>query len=226
MGWPDGILMDGTNVVSDAQAGNTYVSFSIISGSVIDNFKSTDAVFQSTMPTWFTNFQGRTFDTNDEIKLVSPFDLNNFNPMPKNDSPVLTGADAPPNDGFFDSDANFVGAFKNVDWTSGWSSLNIKVVGVEDEQNGIIPTTFTLNQNYPNPFNPTTTIKFSVPQSGNVRLTVYNALGQEITQLVNEQKTAGNYSVEWNAANVSSGIYFYQLESGNIVITKKMALLK
>ncbi len=95
------------------------------------------------------------------------------------------------------------------------------------------PEEFQLEQNYPNPFNPTTTIKYSIPgvisteeRNLNVLLKVYDVLGNEITTLVNEEKPSGNYSVEFNAANLPSGIYFYTLESGTFVQTKKMLFLK
>ena len=94
-----------------------------------------------------------------------------------------------------------------------------------------IPKSFELSQNYPNPFNPVTKIRFEVPLTkgdlgGFVTLSVYNAIGQEITTLVNEQLKPGIYSIDWNAANYPSGIYFYNLKSGNFSETKKLVLLK
>ena len=97
--------------------------------------------------------------------------------------------------------------------------------GIETVDN-ILPTDYTLSQNYPNPFNPTTQISFSTPNQGFIRLTVYNLIGQEITTLVNEELSAGNYSVEFNAENLSSGIYFYTLNTSGFTTTKKMILMK
>ena len=85
---------------------------------------------------------------------------------------------------------------------------------------------FSLGQNYPNPFNPSTTIKYSIPTSEFVTLKVYDVLGEEVTTLVNEDKPAGSYEVEVNTAGLSSGIYFYKLQSGSFVETKKMILMK
>ena len=85
---------------------------------------------------------------------------------------------------------------------------------------------FELNQNYPNPFNPNTTIKYSIPNAGMVTLKVFDVLGKEVTTLVNEEKSAGSYSVNFNAANLPSGVYFYCLKSGGFVETKKLLLLK
>jgi M6 family metalloprotease-like protein len=101
--------------------------------------------------------------------------------------------------------------------TSGTSSVN------EIEQ---IPGTFSLEQNYPNPFNPSTKIEFRIAELGLVTLKVYDVLGNELMTLVNEQKQAGNYEFEFNASSLSSGVYFYQLKSGNLTQTKKMVLLK
>ena len=80
--------------------------------------------------------------------------------------------------------------------------------------------------NYPNPFNPVTSINFSIPKQGLVTLKVYDVLGKEVANLVNEVKAAGSYSVEFNGANLSSGIYYYRIESGSFVNVKKMLLIK
>ena len=83
-----------------------------------------------------------------------------------------------------------------------------------------------LSQNYPNPFNPTTNISFSVPNSGLVKVLVYDLSGRMVSQLVNEYKNAGTYSVTFNASALSSGIYYYSIENGNSKITKQMMLIK
>lgn len=89
-----------------------------------------------------------------------------------------------------------------------------------------IPSGFTLGQNYPNPFNPSTTIKFSILQRGLVNLKVFNLLGQEITTLVNEELETGSYEAKFNASVLPSGTYFYRLQAGSFVETKRMMLLK
>lgn len=88
------------------------------------------------------------------------------------------------------------------------------------------PIEFKLYQNYPNPFNPSTTINFSIPNSGFTQLKVYSVLGSEVRTLVNENKQAGNYQIDFNAENLSNGIYFYRLVSKNFSESKKMLLLK
>jgi hypothetical protein len=89
-----------------------------------------------------------------------------------------------------------------------------------------IPTVYNLSQNYPNPFNPTTNIEYSLPEASMVKLAVYNSLGQEVTNLVNEYKAAGKYSVDFNANKLPSGIYFYKIQAGNFNKTQKMVLMK
>ena len=97
-------------------------------------------------------------------------------------------------------------------------------VGVEQENAGV--RTFDLLQNYPNPFNPDTKITYQIAKSGFVTLKVFNVLGKEVATLVNEEKNAGEYKVGFNASQLSSGIYFYRLESGSNVKMNKMLLLK
>ena len=101
------------------------------------------------------------------------------------------------------------------------------IQSVTDVESEVTPiNAYELNQNYPNPFNPSTKIKYSVPQMSNVVIKVYDVLGNEIETLVNEEKPAGTYELTWNAANLPSGVYFYQLKSGSFVETKKMVLMK
>ena len=90
----------------------------------------------------------------------------------------------------------------------------------------IYPVEYKLYQNCPNPFNPTTTINYSIPKAGNIKLTVYNAIGSKVATIVNEYKPAGNYSIQFNATNLASGIYLYRLETGFYTSAKKFILLK
>jgi len=92
--------------------------------------------------------------------------------------------------------------------------------------NVVAPVEYALDQNFPNPFNPTTSIKYSVAKAGLVTLKVYNTMGQEVASLVNEAKEIGSYEVNFNAANLSSGVYFYEINSGDFTSTKKMMLIK
>ena len=89
-----------------------------------------------------------------------------------------------------------------------------------------LPTTYSLSQNYPNPFNPSTTIQYSIPKDEFVKLTVYDITGRIVKELVNGYKSAGKYSVEFNASSYSSGTYYYKLEAGEYKNIQKMMLIK
>jgi hypothetical protein len=99
-------------------------------------------------------------------------------------------------------------------------------MGVNPSEHEALATTFALSQNYPNPFNPTTTIRFTVPFNSFVTLTIYDIMGREIERLVAEERHAGTYTVKFNPKNLSSGMYFYRLQSGAFSDTKKLLLLK
>jgi len=114
--------------------------------------------------------------------------------------------------------------------TNLWADPSLKLkydvtVDVEDVKTEL-PTDFNLYQNYPNPFNPSTKIKFVIPKSSFVNLKVYNVLGKEAATLVNEERPAGTYEVEFNGTGLPSGVYFYRLRAGDFVQTKKMMLMK
>ncbi len=104
----------------------------------------------------------------------------------------------------------------------GWGVSS--VTDVRDDNS--VADNFRLEQSYPNPFNPVTTISFSIPKSGFVSLTVYNSIGQKIKKLVDSELSGGNYQVQFNAANLPSGTYFYRLKTGDFVQTKKCILIK
>ncbi len=99
-----------------------------------------------------------------------------------------------------------------------------KITGIESGNE--VPSDFSLEQNYPNPFNPTTTINFNVPTNQQVKINIYNAIGELVTELVNKEYSAGNHSVEFNAANLPSGVYIYRMEAQSFTATHKMMLMK
>lgn len=125
------------------------------------------------------------------------------------------------------SPGNYLYRLKQIDLDGSLSYSDIIEVSIETVN------TFSLEQNYPNPFNPSTNIKFTIPsitlsvvEGLLVTLKVYDVLGNEVATLVNENKSSGTYEVEFNSKNLTSGIYFYKLEAGNLIETKKMILLK
>ena len=116
---------------------------------------------------------------------------------------------------------NYNYRLKQIDFNGNFEYFNLSnevIIG--------IPSKFELSQNYPNPFNPSTKISFALPNDGNVSLKIYDMSGKEAMTLVNEVKTAGYYSVSFNASSLSSGIYFYTLSADNFTATKKMMLVK
>jgi hypothetical protein len=103
--------------------------------------------------------------------------------------------------------------------------LNVNSVGINNISS--LAEGFSLSQNYPNPFNPTTNINFSIPNSGNVSLKVYDILGNEVASLLNNQKlSSGQYKVDFNASALTSGVYYYTIRTDNFTDTKKMFLIK
>jgi hypothetical protein len=106
----------------------------------------------------------------------------------------------------------------DFDGTSEYSNVVEVVFGTVSE--------FALDQNYPNPFNPTTTIKYSIKEKSSVELKIYDLLGSEIADLVNEEKAPGNYDVSFDASSLSSGVYLYTIKAGSFVQTRKMLLMK
>jgi hypothetical protein len=89
-----------------------------------------------------------------------------------------------------------------------------------------ISSSFTLEQNYPNPFNPSTSISFDLPSKSFVSLKVFDLIGKEVATIVSEEMPAGSYTKQWNAANMPSGVYFYRLQAGTFIETKKLVLLR
>lgn len=104
-------------------------------------------------------------------------------------------------------------------WITDWYANDV------ENENGLV-NTFSLSQNYPNPFNPATIIRYSIAEAGLVTLKIYDVLGREVLELVNEEKAAGSYDINFNASKLSSGVYMYKIESGSYQEAKKMILVK
>ena len=120
-------------------------------------------------------------------------------------------------------------ALSAIDLSNNESILSDTVSGRTtgvSQRSSTIPSSYALEQNYPNPFNPSTSIQFDLPRTGFTTLKIYNLLGQEIATLLNEIKPSGSYIVQWNALNMTSGMYFYKLTSGEFSQVKKMQFIK
>lgn len=116
--------------------------------------------------------------------------------------------------------------YKNPD-PRAWDSMSVVISLTGIGNNGLEPiSTYKLYTNYPNPFNPSTKIKYSIAEKTFVSLNVYNISGEQVAPIVNREQTAGEYEVDFNAAELTSGVYLYKLQAGSFVETKKMILLK
>jgi len=171
------------------------------------------------------------------LRGISRITNQGLDPRPLLNSPALSGAATTPSDPFY-TQVGYVGAFGPTDddlWIDGWtflSELGIVVQGViptvvaEESAVEAVPSGFALAQNHPNPFNPNTTISYSLPLGGEVTLTVYNTAGQQVATLIDGYRVAGTYNVNLDASSLSSGTYYYRLESASGVQTRSMTLLK
>ena len=131
-----------------------------------------------------------------------------FNPLPSVEALIITG------------NYIFAGTDNGI-----WRRSLSEIIGVRNISTEI-PDGFSLSQNYPNPFNPSTNVKFDIPKSSFVRLSIFDISGREVDVLVNERVQPGSYQVDWNASSFSSGVYFYKLTTENNSETKKMILIK
>jgi hypothetical protein len=144
-----------------------------------------------------------------------------YQPIPE----VMTMKTECGNDHFITLQSRLIsGTVRNTFGAMGDHQLEDVLVDVKDL--GTLPDNYSLEQNYPNPFNPSTNIRFSITEPGFVSLKIYNALGQEVATLLNEEKVAGTYEFNFNASDLTSGIYFYKITSNNFTQTRKMLLIK
>jgi photosystem II stability/assembly factor-like uncharacterized protein len=135
------------------------------------------------------------------------------------------------NDGLISSNIDDFAVHQNILFASlflcGAQSFPLGLLGITSVRPlALMPNRISLKQNYPNPFNPTTTISFALPSRSFVSLKVFDMLGREVATIVSEEMAAGNYSKQWNAAKMSSGVYIYRLQVGSFTETKKLVLLR
>ena len=145
--------------------------------------------------------------------------------------PVGAGtANDPPDDlGFValrQGSNGMTGTVDGIRVSDNWGLALTGVATAVEENGSDLPSVFELSQNYPNPFNPSTVIKYQVAQNTFVNINVYDVLGNQIANLVREEKAAGSYELKFNAINIPSGIYFYTIQAGNFAQTRKMILIK
>lgn len=222
---PNGILFDARN--------NRVLFCQFTFHAPIKQIDLNDLSVTTVLATSFTNLDGLTIDGNGNI-YVSCWEDNaiyrydNIFSLP---AELISSGYNGPADIFYNQIDNIL-AVPNF-YSDSVDFIPVTPIGV-DEDYDQIPSTFELLQNYPNPFNPETTIKYYVPKLSFITIKVYDVIGNEISTLVNEEKTAGIYEVEFNPAGLPSGVYFYQLRISNpstssgqgFVDVKKMLLLK
>ncbi len=160
-----------------------------------------------------------------------------LDPRPNDGSPVIVPGSSfqvMDPDGHFEFEAtDYWGAFRNKEnWLEDWTALAANgflgdlVVATSTEDESSVPSGFALSQNYPNPFNPVTTIEFTIDTNQEIRLSVFDVLGREVKVLEQGLRTAGSYSVQFDALDLASGMYFYQLKGESTTVVKTMLLMK
>ncbi|GAB4290003.1 MAG: hypothetical protein Kow0098_08270 [Ignavibacteriaceae bacterium] len=167
-----------------------------------------------------------------ELISISRNPDGNLDPRPMPGAPTVSGA-VSMSDPFF-TNVSYIGAFDPADgiWTEGWTALSAygftppTTVDVNEGHATTFPSDYILNQNFPNPFNPSTTISFQIPEQAQIKLSIFNSLGEQIAILLNEFMPAGNYQISWDAADLPSGIYIYRLQAGSKILSNKMLLLR
>jgi len=238
MGWVgtgagSGIYIDGDSSAQNAANNKLQIRNVILAGK--DTVTSSVASFNALA--WFNtpSFGNTRLNNSADVMLANPFNLTNPDFRPLGGSPALSGADFTNSrltDAFFTS-TTFRGAFASSErWDAGWAnynpqySVNSILSDVKIKQTAAIPTKYMLEQNYPNPFNPSTQIRYGLPKSGHVTLKLYDSIGREVATLVDQFQTVGDFTVTFNAAGLSTGIYFYRLNVGDYSEVKRMALVK
>jgi len=221
LGWPTGIYLDGSNVANDAQNDTLQIRNVVLAGIKSANQVQTN-VSGFDAKGWFLRSQygNRIYATVSELKLADPFN-SNPKPIPLSGSPLIGMADFT-NPRLQDlTPVNWVGAFgpdSTQRWDLGWTNYDpqntdySKFVKVYDRISET-PAKFELKQNYPNPFNPETVIEFDLPKSSDVKLIVYNSLGQVVEKLVDEYLSSGSYRVKFNGGALAERGLFLQVNS-------------
>jgi hypothetical protein len=214
MGYPSGIMVDGSACESNATNDLLQVRNTILSGHT-NNFEvASGSSFD--LAGWFNNaaFGNATYTANADLLLTDAFNLTSPNPMPMNGSPVLTGADftnANLADPFFDVVA-FRGAFSDVNWTDGWTNWNPQQEGYTGIETPNSISTLTL---YPNPMNSSSTLEFNLIESHEVSISILDLSGRLIREVLHDQLAAGQHQIKLQLSDLTSGMYFVNIQSGN-----------
>jgi len=230
----------GINWISDFSGANNLALYKItftenntglICGSAGKFLINTDYI----IPVELTSFTVNVYGNDVQLKWTTKTELNNygFEILRSNDDENWENIAFVPGFGTTTETRDY--SFTDEQLKNGSYSFRLKQIDFDGsfEHSDIInvlvsvPEIFILEQNYPNPFNPSTVIEFSLPEDvSNVKLSIYNTLGEKISELVNSSLTAGKYQYQWNAKNAATGMYIYELRTDAFVSMKKMVLMK
>lgn len=216
------VIFSNYGIPSIYHTDNGGITWSSVSGNLEENpdgsgngpsVRWAEMLFVNDQPVYFVGTSAGLFSTTN---------LNGANTVWELEGPEVIGSVVVSNMAVRQADGKVVAATHGA----GVYYANISAVTSVDEEAKEIRNSYELAQNFPNPFNPATTINYTVPQAGNVTLKVYDELGREVSTLVNEVKSPGTHQVNFNAAELASGVYFYTIEAGSFRESKKMILLK
>jgi hypothetical protein len=212
-------------------SGNDFFGATAQDQMYVDDYTFVDLM---ALPVELTSFNAKAFDSNVELNWVTATEINNhmFEIERKSaDSQFRTigyvnGHGTTTEQQTYSyvdkklETGKYVYRLKQIDFNGSYEYSNEINVDVE------APAQYSLDQNYPNPFNPSTMIKYSIAKDGFVNVSIFNLLGEKVATLVNDNMKAGSYDVNFNASQLSSGIYFYSIESGEFKAVRKMILMK
>lgn len=229
----DANLFSGSNAVAATLGGSDPYTLTATSAQTAGTAVYKIGKDEFALPVELTTFSAKTVETGIELSWQTATEINNYGfeieRKSGNSSWEKIGFVKGAGNSSSTKDYSFLDKVSSGKYTYRLKQIDdngtYKYSG-EIEATANVPSAFKLNQNYPNPFNPSTSIKFNLPKASFVNLTIYNVLGAQVATLVNEKLEPGTYTKNFNANNLSSGVYFYRLTAGNIVITKKMSLLK
>ena len=228
---PDNIIAfnyTGVQVFSDSSFGNTITENSIFNNTWVgitlgtDSDKGNNSISRPVITSVNINSVTGTAPINSTVEIFSD---------EAEEGKLFEGKVTADGNGIFTWSGSATGLYvtataTDADGNTSEFSSAVWLTTIEQDPGKQIPEIFTLDQNYPNPFNPSTTIDFAIPQSSFITLKIYNILGNEIETLLNEQRPAGVYKVNWMPTDLPNGIYLYQLQAGDFNETRRLILLK